>query len=299
MRNVNCCLCGSDNYRVMFTGNSADTVLEAKHIAARRGSVNKEYSYTWVRCKNCGLVYANPIPDIGIIESLYKSSDQGCYSQEIENISRTYEKYLYKYKKYILNRGTALDVGAGNGFFLKSLLNFGFEIVRGIEPSLTTCNGAPDDIKPFLINDTFDEKYFKAGSIDLISCFQTLEHVYRPDKIIEGFSKLLSKNGIVYCIVHNFGAMAVKVLGAKHPIVTAGHITLFDLNTLNKMFSKYFDVLEVFSVSNRYSLRYWISLLPFSEPLKTSVLKVCATARIDKVPLTMSLGNIGLIARKR
>ncbi len=89
------------------------------------------------------------------------------------------------------------------------------------------------------------------------------------------------------------------MLGAKHPIVTAGHLTLFDINTLSKMFSKYFDVIEAFKISNRYSLRYWISLFPFNEPLKALFLKTCAALHIDRAPLTMSLGNIGLIARKR
>lgn len=299
MQNVNCYLCGSNNYTVIFPNQSSGVKLEAKHLAARKGSINQEYSHNWVRCKNCGLVYANPIPDINTMQSLYISSDQGDYNQEIENIAHTYGKYLSKYRRFILDKRMALDIGAGRGFFLRTLLGFGFESVRGIEPSTLAYKCAPNDIKPFLINAVYDEKYFKPGTVDFISCFQTLEHVHHPDKMIESFSRLLSKNGIVYCIAHNFGTIAVKTLGTKHPIVNAGHLILFDIATLKRMFEKYFEVVDVFNISNRYSLRYWISILPLSEPIKKTLLKACVILGIDTVSLTMSVGNIGLIARKK
>lgn len=299
MKNTNCYLCNSNNYAVIFPGNSGEIALEAKHIAARKGSINKQYSYNWVKCRKCGLVYANPIPDINTIENLYTSSDQGDYDQEIENICHSYGKYIHKYRSYILDKRMALDIGAGKGFFLRTLLDFGFETVRGIEPSVHAYESAPNDIKSFLINATYDEKYFTPGTVDFISCFQTLEHVHNPDKMIESFSRLLSKNGIVYCIAHNFGTIAVRILRERHPIVNAGHLTLFDFSTLKKMFSNYLEVIKVFKISNTYSLRYWASLFPFSESTKRTLLKTLVGLGLDMIPLTISAGNIGLIARRK
>jgi len=299
MQNTLCTLCYSNDYTVIFPGNSSAINLLPEHVAARKGNINKVFSYNWVRCNKCGLVYANPIPDENILSAIYVASDQGCYSDETVNLSYTYEKYLIAHSGAIENRGIALDVGAGTGFFLRSLKNFGFFTVVGIEPSATTYASAAPDIKPYLRNTMFIENDLTPESFDLISCFQTLEHVISPDQLLAGFSRLLAPKGIIYSVAHNFGSLGVKLLGARHPIVNAGHLTLFDMETIRKMFEKFFDVVDVFPISNRYSLAYWLTLFPFPDKIRKAFLACSRALRIDCLPLTMSLGNMGIIARKR
>jgi SAM-dependent methyltransferase len=299
MQQVNCYLCGANDYSVIFQGTGSELELTPSHIAARKGSINKDYSYRWVRCNKCGLVYANPVPSEELLSSLYASSDQSAYVEEEENISFTYARYLNKIRRHIGHFGKALDIGAGNGLFLRTLMKNGFEQVTGIEPSARACHAAHDDVSPFLKNAVFDENDFDPGTLDFISCFQTLEHIHNPDKLIESFSRLLSKDGIVFCIAHNFGSIGVKILGSRHPIVNAGHLTLFDISTLPKLFSKHFEIVDVFNIRNRYSCRYWISLLPFKQSAKSSMVKIGSFFGVDTMPVTLSMGNIGLIARKR
>ena len=145
----------------------------------------------------------------------------------------------------------------------------------------------------------FSENDFTAASFDFIACFQTLEHIHRPDLLLETFSRLLVADGIVYCVAHNFNTFGVRLLGINHPIVNAGHLTLFDMQTARKMFDRYFDVLDVFPISNRYSLNYWLTLLPINERGKQILSRGFRAVGLDKLPLTMNLGNMGIIARKR
>jgi SAM-dependent methyltransferase len=299
MRIVPCHLCGSHDYRVMFAGSGPDTELTADHIGARKGSINKAYSHTWVRCACCNLVYANPVPDEEVFGRLYEVSDQGDYEREVDNLTHTYEKYLLKNAQLVSRKGMAVDIGAGNGFFLRVLLGFGFAEVRGVEPSRATCDSAAEDVRPFMINKMYDERDFEPGSVDFISCFQTLEHVYRPDELIASFARLLSKGGVVYAVAHDFEALGVRLLKEKHPIVNAAHLTLFDPCTLARMFGKHLEVLSVFRISNRYSLRYWISLLPLHKAAKDLALQGLSFFRMERIPLTLSLGNIGIVARRR
>ncbi len=299
MRTVPCHLCGSNDHKVLFPGSGPGAELTSDHIAARKGSINKAYSHTWVRCAHCNLVYANPVPDEEVFGRLYEASDQGDYEQEVDNLTRTYEKYLLRHAHLISRKGMAVDIGAGNGFFLKALLGIGFEKVRGVEPSKATCDSAPEGVRPFLINKMYDERDFEPGSIDFISCFQTLEHVYSPNDLIASFARLLSKNGVVYSVAHDFGALGVRLLRAKHPIVNAGHLTLFDPLTLARMFGKHLEVMSVFRISNRYSLRYWISLLPLGQTMKDLAVDALSFVRMDRIPVTLSLGNIGIVARRK
>lgn len=299
MHTTSCYLCSADNYKVLYPGSDPSIQLSSEHISARQGTINKVFSYSWVRCNNCGLVYANPIPDAENLAYLYAKSDQGNYTDENENLLYTYGKYLDKHASQIRKFGTAVDIGAGNGFFLNKLKSYGYANVIGIEPSATACASASPDIRPLLRNSMFSKNDFKPDSVDFISCFQTLEHIPRPDLLLESFSRILAPEGIIYCVAHDFGTLGVRLLGARHPIVNAGHLTLFDKQTARKMFTRYFDVISIFSISNRYSLQYWLTLLPVSDRIKNLLMRGSHVVGIDKFALSMSLGNMGIIARKR
>ena len=298
MKNVDCYICGKNDATTLFPGNMSDSDLRPEHIAARQGAINKEFMYNWVRCNTCGLVYVNPVPDKEKLERLYAESDQRAYTDEVDNLSKTYCKYLYRYGKHLTRRGTALDIGAGSGFFLKALKEFGFQNVTGLEPSVSACASAPDDLRGLIKNTSFDERDFVPGSMDFISCMQTLEHVFFPNQLIDSLARVLADNGLVYIVTHNFGAIGVKIFGARHPIVNAGHLALFDEKTLRKLLEKKFDVIDVFKISNRYSLKYWTSLFPMNPKLKSVLTKVLEKTRLASIPLTLSMGNIGIIARK-
>jgi SAM-dependent methyltransferase len=299
MINLACYLCGANDYSVLFPGNSETITLTADHVAARKGNVTKEVSYNWVKCCQCGLVYANPAPSAEVLANVYAASDQSAYGDETKNIAATYGRYLHNFRSSVTNKRNALDIGAGDGFFLRTLLAFGFENVVGIEPSVTACENANDDVRPFLINKMFDENDFAPESFDLISCFQTLEHVPDPNALLANMAHILAPDGVIYCVAHNFGSFGVKVLGAKHPIVNAGHLTLFDKTTITAIFAKYFDVIDVFPVRNKYSILYWLSLVPMSDTLKTKLTALFVHLGIARLNLTMSLGNMGIIAKKR
>ncbi|MCG2660976.1 MAG: class I SAM-dependent methyltransferase [Kiritimatiellae bacterium] len=299
MNNQVCCVCQSPDYTVLFPGRGLDRDLTPEHIAARKGSINTAYRHNWVRCRHCGLVYVTPPPREDVLAALYTESDQSGYDREVGHLVYTYGRYLAQYQSWIVKRSLALDIGAGNGFFLATLKQFGFAKVIGIEPSTTACKAATEDIRPLLINRMFSAKDFAPGSVDFTSCFQTLEHCYRPDLFVEELAAVLSEGGIVFCVCHDAGALGVKLLGARHPIVNAGHLTLFNRKTLTMLFSSRFDVLAVFPIRNRYSLSYWISLLPIGDAQKCCLTRPAARLHLETKTLDLNLGNMGLIARRK
>lgn len=298
MLSVKCHLCGTDDYQVLFPGNSRQLTLRAEHIAAREGGITQQYRHNWVRCNHCGLVYVNPVPDPHELEALYRESDQGGYDREIDNVVHTYSKYLSRYLKLLPKRGLALDVGAGSGFFLQAMLRLGFRKVVGFEPSSSAYQKASPEIKPHIINGPFSEDAISPGSVDLITCFQTLEHLPNPGETLARFAGLLRPGGLVMVVAHNFASLGVRLLGVRHPIVNAGHLTLFDPLTIRGLFARRFDVIDVFKVVNRYSLHYWLSLLPVNERLKRGMTKAVSNLGLSRVTLDLSLGNMAIVARK-
>ena len=298
MKKVSCYSCNADDYRILFKG-SEGVELRAEHVAARKGSVNKEYRHTWVQCNHCGLVYANPIPEKSQLEKIYLESEQGGYTQEEDHLSFTYMRYLLFHSGILQKKDFAVDVGAGSGFFLKDLLELGFKKVAGYEPSLQACSKVKEKIRPFLFNEPFRKDRFAANTIDFISCFQTLEHIYDPHLLIRDFHDLLTPGGVVYCVAHDFSSLGVKILGERHPIVNAGHLTLFDKKSLRHIFSRYFDVINVFPIANKYSIKYWVSLLPFNDASKDRITNLLNILSLADIPVSLKMGNIGIIAKKK
>jgi SAM-dependent methyltransferase len=227
-------------------------------------------------------------------------SNQGEYISEDDNLARSYGRYLQKYIGSLRsNRGLAVDVGAGTGFFLPELLKAGFSQVVGIEPSAEAVAMAPANIRSLITCGLFTGDTFPEGTVDFISCFQTLEHIPSPDKLVADFAKALAPGGLVYCIAHDFGSFGVKLAGSRHPIVNAGHLVLFDRKTIRALFEKHFSVIDVFPIVNRYSVRYWLSLVPLPDRIKSAVTAILDRTGLSKVNLSLSMGNMGIIAKKR
>ena len=99
-------------------------------------------------------------------------------------------------------------------------------------------------------------------------------------------------------VAHNFDSLGVRLLGVRHPIVNAGHLALFDPRTLRKIFARHFEVMDVFKIVNRYSLHYWLSLVPVNERLKARMSRAVSSSALSSVTLDLSLGNMAIVARK-
>jgi SAM-dependent methyltransferase len=95
----------------------------------------------------------------------------------------------------------------------------------GFEPSSSTYQKASPEIKPHIINGPFSEDAISPGSVDLITCFQTLAHLPNPGETLARFAGLLRPGGLVMVVAHNFASLGVGLLGARHPIGNAGHLT--------------------------------------------------------------------------
>ena len=278
-----CYLCGSNDRSTIYCGSNDAFKVREEHLEARKGAITQEFSYNWVRCQKCGLVYATSVPKRKVLERLYAASDQGDYGDEEGNLAFTYGKYLKKYESLITRKNKALDIGAGTGFFLRVLMENGFKSVTGIEPSVSACSAAKDDVKPLLQNRSFDVKNYDPGTFDFISCFQTLEHMNDVNEFMGDLFSLLSPGGILYCVCHNFASLGVKLLGRRHPAINVAHLVLFDRSTLSKMVSQHLEVLATFNVRNRYSLAYLNSLLPI-EVIKLGVDWCLRTLGLSRVP---------------
>jgi len=136
------------------------------------------------------------------------------------------------------------------------------------------------------------EDYPPAG-FSLVTCFQTMEHLWDPLGIARAVLPLLKTGASFAIVVHNRYAFSAKVLGFKSPIFDVEHLQLFSPKTARNLLERAgYKRVEVFSFWNRYPLYYWMKLLPLPGRIKSALLTLARTSRIGKMLVSLPAGNL-------
>ena len=300
MRKTECALCCTQSdHTILYAENLPTAGISSVEYDSRR--MRDYMHFQIVKCKTCNLVRSDPIIDPELIDNLYKQSDCS-YTTEKENepLARTYGRYLENIvNSYDVNRSSYLDIGCSNGFMIEKAIEMGFSNARGIEPSLAAIEHASDKIKARIIPGMFDSSKFENEAFDLISFFQTFDHIIEPNGFLQDVRKKLNEKGFVIAINHNIGSISYKFLREKSPIIDIEHTYLYDLTTMRKIFEKnQFKVHKVFPVKNWVTLSRLLELMPINEKSKNVLAKIQNGLGIQNMQLPLYLGNLGIYAQK-
>ncbi len=300
LKPTKCAICNTFNNSILlFPEQLPSQNLDASPYAPRRK--RDFFHYRIVKCKNCGLLRSDPLIDKNELEQLYFDSECA-YTDENENIplKKTYGHYFASVlNKYGVKKNSFLDIGCSNGFILEKAMEFGFKKIVGVEPSTDAIDQASSSIKPFIVNGMFDEKMFEKDSFDMITFFQTFDHIAEPDVFLQNCFRVLKNDGFILAINHNAKSFSAKILGEKSPIIDIGHAYLYDLTTMRKIFEKNnFFVHGVFPIKNIVSIERLIQLLPMDSTKTDKIIKLTRLLKINKFSLKLPLGNLGIIAQK-
>ncbi len=266
------------------------------NLSARRAP--KRVHFRIVECAKCGLIYSNPIYTEQKILDLYKESE---FIDE-QQLSNMLEDYLYQLKaavSIVKKKGRLLEIGCGNGFFLKAALDLGFEDVCGVEPGRDAVSKAHPSVKDKIINDTFSAEIFDEKSFDLICVFQVMDHLLDPSEFLSDIHKILKDDGVILLINHNVRFILTRLLGSKSPMFDIEHIYLFDKLTIRKILEKNnFEIITISNTKNNYTLGYCLKMFPLPSFLKNILLKVSSALNLSDKTIKIPAGNMVSIARK-
>ena len=298
MINTKCAICGNkEKLEVLYPATFNLSNLGPKAFSARRTPDGTHYRF--VKCLNCGLIFSNPILPLTQIAKLYKDSTFD-YAPESKYLKKTYGAVLERMlPRMDVQKIRLLDIGCGNGFFLERAGELGVKHVFGVEPSIPAIKIAPKHLQSKIKASIFKLGLYRPHTFDIVCCFHTLDHVIDPTAFIKEAHQILSKDGQVSVIVHDTGGLSVKLFGEKSPIFDIEHIYLFNKATLRRIFMMCgFKTADVFDIENEYPLVYWFRMIPLPSWIKKNLIKLLILLNLDKVPLKLKSGNIGIIAKK-
>ncbi|PIZ98431.1 MAG: hypothetical protein COX77_04570 [Candidatus Komeilibacteria bacterium CG_4_10_14_0_2_um_filter_37_10] len=288
-----CLFCQGQNLpQLIYQQNFRTDQINKEIFSARRQT--EHWHYQLWRCPCSDLVFSSPIFSPEELSHLYQDSDQN-YDWLTPFINKSYLQYLNNLLITNQQWHSALDIGCGNGFFLSALASYGFTELAGIEPSQSAIAKA-GELEDKIFNG-FIEDYHTDKTFDLITCFQTLDHVSNPQEVINKTFKLLKPNGLGYFIVHNERGLSRWLFGEKSPIYDVEHIYLFNKKNLTRMMTEAgFQVLKVFSVKNNYPLSYWLSMSPL--PFKKQLINFFTKFGLLNKLINLNAGNVGIFITK-
>jgi len=297
LRPSSCAICGTEGNSIeLYPANFTTEALNPTFFSARR--LPDRIHYRIVRCNICGLVRSDPVADSRILAQLYTQSTCD-YGDEVDNLKLTYGYYLSKLNKYGVRKGTLLEIGCGNGFFLAEVLRQGYVTVRGVEPSADAVARADSKVRSQIICDIMRPGLFGSEQFDVICMFQVLDHIADPAGLLAECYRVLKPGGLVLCLNHNIAALSAKLFRNRSPIVDIEHTYLYSPDTMLRLFYRgRFKVLHISPALNIYSAHYVAHLLPLPSMIKTILLKVLKIHFFRQIRLAAPLGNLYLVARK-
>jgi SAM-dependent methyltransferase len=136
-------------------------------------------------------------------------------------------------------RGRLLDIGCGRGDYLLAMQRKGYD-VYGVDISEHIKNFIPDDLKKRVYNKNVEECHFPEEFFDIVTMFQSLEHVSNLNETLGEIRKIIKDDGILYISVPNNNFFEFLLFGPYYYNLEAPrHLYFFTKMTLTRLLTKY------------------------------------------------------------
>lgn len=217
--------------------------------------------YQLVRCASCSLVWLQNAPQPTEMGQHYGPSYDRLIIEAGETSPERWEarrRVLARFK----SGGALLDLGCSSGAFLKTLKGQAWDLY-GIEMSENAARMAEARSGAKVFVGDIMEAPFPEQSFDAITCFDVLEHVYEPKKVMERVFRLLKSGGVFYVYIPNIDSGEARLFGSYwYGLELPRHLSHFSPDSLRHLgksigFSEG-CVETVRSSSLEFSLRYII-----------------------------------------
>lgn len=146
-----------------------------------------------------------------------------------------------------IRKETLLDVGCGNGFFLKFLQKCGWD-TQGIEVSEAATRIGREEFGLNIFNGSLEEAEFQDNSFDIVNLSHFLEHVYDPVATLRETRRVVKDDRLIIVSVQNIDSANFRLFRSRwcgHDLPR--HMYDFTPATFKKLIEK-IENLEVYEI---------------------------------------------------
>jgi 2-polyprenyl-3-methyl-5-hydroxy-6-metoxy-1,4-benzoquinol methylase len=172
------------------------------------------------QCDSCHTLYVNELPTAEELAALYEVYYEDAQLSPPPFVSQRLDvvvDHLAPHRE--LNRW--LDVGFGAGLLLQAAKRGGWD-VAGTEVANPAFEQMRDEGFEVYLGE-IGKCGLPAGSFDVVSMVEVLEHVDDPVKLVAEAGRLLRPGGVLYFTTPNIGSLSYRLLGKRWSVVTPPH----------------------------------------------------------------------------
>jgi SAM-dependent methyltransferase len=267
--------------------------------------------YPLHRCATCEAVISARPPRKDKLEALYSSEyfTQGGagypdYLADEHTHRRQARVYLRKLRRLGIEPGSVLDIGCAAGFFLDEARKQGWA-TKGCELSEYAQQHAEQELGLDVARTSFLDSDFAppAGSFDVATMFNVLEHLPDPTKVESKLFELVAPGGYLMIETWDPKSWFARLLGARWPTYAPPTVLYcFTQRALTRLFASGRWSLVSYRPSTKWiSAGHGLSLLEYeaSKTRLASVLRALRRSWLGRVELPYCFGDLALAVFRR
>ncbi len=195
--------------------------------------------YQMWTCADCSLLFTDPQPTKEMISAQYDLPDNHEHTRQGSRAGRRlrYGMRAMKLRSIGLS-GKLLEIGCGQGDFLKAAKSAGFGPIVGVEPEKSVARYSKQ--QGFDVRDVFFDDNWPADDLyDTIASIQVIEHVPDPVRFVQNAARVLAPGGRLVletpCLSH---PRARKAGADWRYICPPWHLNLFNEQSMAALYER-------------------------------------------------------------
>ena len=177
-------------------------------------------------CLRCGLLYLNPRPTANAYADFYEHAYESYFPSRARLISQqhipteTAQRRIEAYRELLPPGSRVLELGAGDGAFLRALAALPQVDAAGIEPS-TLCQSVCSELGGRIIASSLEEMARPAVPYTHAAAFHVLEHCVNPVETLRALGAQLADGGKLFIEVPNLRGhwRGLGMIHLAHPMM--------------------------------------------------------------------------------
>lgn len=234
---IACNLCGARDAQLIYRSTLNSATPDASDFRCTSAAYGVHPPI--VRCRVCGMVYANPRWNSTLVRENYNVVEDPTYVEEREGRVLTFQRNLKPFEDLIASNSQTrrlLDVGCHIGVMVELAQASGWE-AWGVEPSKWAAEQAQKR-GLHVINSILSEANLQENYFDVVTMWDVIEHLTDPAAELANVHRVLKPGGIFAIHTIDIESLFARVMGKRWPWLMEMHLYYFSPDTLGKMLEK-------------------------------------------------------------
>lgn len=259
-----------------------------------------------LQCQSCGFISADLKISDEELQAIYgqdyfHGNEYLDYIAEQESLKINFRDRIQVLQRVIpdFDKKNLLEIGCAYGFFLEEVSK-GVHSASGVDISAEAVDYAVSVKKLSAYCGSYLEMNFDK-SFDVITLWDTIEHLKQPDRFIEKAANDLEPHGYLAITTGDIGSFNARLRGTKWRMIhPPTHLHYFSISTLSQLLERYgFEVIHISHPGNSRNVRSMLYMILALRLKQRKLYQAIQGWRLFNLRLTLNLYDIMYVIARR